>query len=323
VEVGRRVECTLAAGFLYGTISAASFSLGLTNVTVVMDSGALDATLSEVAFGTETLGNSALPAGVITPLYAVATGTDTYAAAISVPSYVTGQEYRIRFTNANTGAATLNINGLGAKSIVKNGGTALSAGDLPAGAVAELVYDGTNLQLIGSSSGSIIPMGSSGFGATGIGTASIQVGAVGTPASTVESTLFSYTLPANALDTNGQYLMIEAWGQWALNTHGKTSRLKFGATVIDIAEWDSGSNPATIRGWWLRAKVIRLGATSQQADGWSVYPTSTGVINGISVPRTLPAATLSGPVVIAVTGENDVATANDIVGFGLQVLYCS
>lgn len=82
---------------------------------------------------------------------ATASGTDTYTATPSpaVASYVTGQSYFITFTNANTGAATLNLNGLGAKAIRKTGTTALSSGDIKAGQVVELIYDGTNLQIIG------------------------------------------------------------------------------------------------------------------------------------------------------------------------------
>lgn len=93
-------------------------------------------------------------------LKGTAAGTDTYTATISVPSpgyttgitaissYVTGQRYFVTFTNANTGAATLNINSIGAKNI-RRGNAALAAGDIVAGQVVELIYDGTNLQIIG------------------------------------------------------------------------------------------------------------------------------------------------------------------------------
>lgn len=82
---------------------------------------------------------------------ATASGTDTYTASISpaITSYVTGQRFYITFTNANTGASTLNLNSLGAKSIVKQGSTALAANDIRAGQTLELIYDGTNLQIVG------------------------------------------------------------------------------------------------------------------------------------------------------------------------------
>ena len=52
---------------------------------------------------------------------ATASGTDTYTATLTTPpsAYVLGQVVDILFTNANTGAATINLNSLGAKSIVK------------------------------------------------------------------------------------------------------------------------------------------------------------------------------------------------------------
>jgi hypothetical protein len=62
-----------------------------------------------------------------------------------------GQSFKFLAAGANTGAATINISALGAKSIVKNGTTPLSAGDIVSGAIIQIVYDGTNFQLIGAS----------------------------------------------------------------------------------------------------------------------------------------------------------------------------
>lgn len=94
-------------------------------------------------------------------LSGTASGTDTYTVTISAPApgyttgitaptaYVTNQRYFIKFTNANTSASTLNINSIGAKSIVKQGSSALVASDIRAGQILELFYDGTNLQIVG------------------------------------------------------------------------------------------------------------------------------------------------------------------------------
>ena len=78
-----------------------------------------------------------------------AAGTDTYTATLApvIASYTTRAYYLIKFTNANTGAATLNLNALGAKNIKKEGTTALVSGDIPAGHVGILYYDGTNMVL--------------------------------------------------------------------------------------------------------------------------------------------------------------------------------
>lgn len=84
-----------------------------------------------------------------------ASGTDTYTATITPApaAYVSGKIYAVKFTNANTGAATINLNSLGAKSIKKNGSTALGSGDISAGQVYLLAYDGTNFQVTSSIGG--------------------------------------------------------------------------------------------------------------------------------------------------------------------------
>jgi hypothetical protein len=84
-----------------------------------------------------------------------ASGTDTYVASGGIASYVTGFTIFVKFTNANTGAATLNVNGLGAKAIKKSGTTALASGDISAGQILALQYDGTNFQVVGGGGGSV------------------------------------------------------------------------------------------------------------------------------------------------------------------------
>jgi hypothetical protein len=65
-------------------------------------------------------------------------------------AYAAGQRFAfINGAAANSGAATLNVNSLGAKDIRKgDGSTALASGDMPADAVVEVVYDGTQFVLI-------------------------------------------------------------------------------------------------------------------------------------------------------------------------------
>lgn len=84
-----------------------------------------------------------------------AAGTNTYTVTASpVPaSYVNGMFCRVTFTNANTGASTINFNGLGAKAIQFKG-SALTGGEIPTSATIELFYDGTQFQIIGAGGGS-------------------------------------------------------------------------------------------------------------------------------------------------------------------------
>lgn len=76
-------------------------------------------------------------------------GVDTITGSLSpaISSYAAGQKFSFVSAGANTGAVTININGLGAKSITKLGTTALAAGDIPSGAIVEIEYDGTQFQL--------------------------------------------------------------------------------------------------------------------------------------------------------------------------------
>lgn len=83
--------------------------------------------------------------------YAADTGAaNAYAIALTpaLTEHITGMPICFKATNANTGASTLNVNGLGAVSIKRLDGSALQAGDIPAGAVICVVYDGTNYQLL-------------------------------------------------------------------------------------------------------------------------------------------------------------------------------
>lgn len=66
-------------------------------------------------------------------------------------SYVAGKGVLIKVLNTNTGAATLNVNGLGAQAIVGSGGQALVGGELVAGSVYHLVYSTAGFRLLSES----------------------------------------------------------------------------------------------------------------------------------------------------------------------------
>lgn len=77
------------------------------------------------------------------------TAANTYTVTVNDPpsAYAAGQMFLVKFSHHNTGACTLNVNSLGAKSIVRNSGDALAANSILDGQLAILTYDGTNLQL--------------------------------------------------------------------------------------------------------------------------------------------------------------------------------
>ena len=82
--------------------------------------------------------------------YGVASGTNTYAVTISgVTAYTAGDAYTISFTNGNDDDSTININGLGAKLLVKEFDVQLTGGDIVSGQDLIIIYDGTNFQTLG------------------------------------------------------------------------------------------------------------------------------------------------------------------------------
>lgn len=79
--------------------------------------------------------------------------TDAYACSPTpaVAAYAAGLKVRLYAPTANTGAASLNISGLGAVAVKKVAGgvtTDLSDNDIRAGQYVELIHDGTNFQML-------------------------------------------------------------------------------------------------------------------------------------------------------------------------------
>jgi hypothetical protein len=101
--------------------------------------------------GRDADGEGALP-------YAADTGAaDAYAIALdpALSEYITGMPIFFKAANTNTGASTLDINGLGTKSIKKSTDVDLAAGDIKDGQIVLVVYDGTNFQTIGAAPTSV------------------------------------------------------------------------------------------------------------------------------------------------------------------------
>lgn len=67
----------------------------------------------------------------------------------ALTSYTAGLAFQFKATADNTGATTVNVNGLGTKTIKKNVSDDLDAYDIKNGQVVRIVYDGTNFQLQG------------------------------------------------------------------------------------------------------------------------------------------------------------------------------
>ncbi|MBI2591905.1 hypothetical protein HYW36_00245, partial [Candidatus Saccharibacteria bacterium] len=76
--------------------------------------------------------------------------SDTYVITLApaLTGYVAGQVIVFTVATANTGAATMNVNGLGAAALVKGNDAALANNDVIVNRTYIAVYDGTNFDLI-------------------------------------------------------------------------------------------------------------------------------------------------------------------------------
>jgi hypothetical protein len=103
------------------------------------------------ALASAQTGNAFYPATNLTPAYAADTGAANVMVATPVPcpiSLVTGSRFEVLPGHANTTTTpTLNICGLGAKTIVKFNAGALSANDILTTSIVDVIYDGTYMEL--------------------------------------------------------------------------------------------------------------------------------------------------------------------------------
>jgi hypothetical protein len=67
----------------------------------------------------------------------------------AIAAYAAGMTFRLKANFTNSGAATVNVSGLGAIAIKKRDGTvALASGDIVSGQEFEVIYDGANFQMV-------------------------------------------------------------------------------------------------------------------------------------------------------------------------------
>lgn len=150
-HVGRRLKFTVTAGTVYGRITVSAYTT-LTTVTVAMDgSQTLDSGLSAVSYAVLRNDVLSIPFRVAT-----ASGTDTYTASVGATRLVAGDEFRIKFTNANTSTTpTFNPDSLGAKTMKSQSGGALSAGQI--NGEHTLRYNGTDMIVLNAIASAALP----------------------------------------------------------------------------------------------------------------------------------------------------------------------
>lgn len=134
VQYPRRYQMTLVSGTTYdltpvtGTVTAAGTAVNTAHLQPI----------ENALFMTNNIFTNTSP-------------SDSYTISITgVSSYtdLTGVPILVKFTVANTGTATLNVNSLGAKSILKNVSSVLETGDISVNDLITLVYDGINFKIM-------------------------------------------------------------------------------------------------------------------------------------------------------------------------------
>lgn len=74
----------------------------------------------------------------------------TLTPGVAIPAYAAGQFFRFQASNTNTGVTTINISGLGVKTVKKgfSAGYDLLPGDIISGGIITVMYDGTYFRLL-------------------------------------------------------------------------------------------------------------------------------------------------------------------------------
>ena len=136
------------------------------------------------------------------------TGTDTLTGTVvpALSAYATGNQFSFLAANTNTGAVTINVDGIGAKAITRTGTTALVAGDMVAGQAVEIIYDGPRFQLVNGNSFTNLKV-SGTLGVTGIATFTAQPIVSSLTASLPVFTDASKGLVSNTMTGTGSVVM--------------------------------------------------------------------------------------------------------------------
>ena len=136
------------------------------------------------------------------------TGTDTLTGTVvpALSAYATGNQFSFLVANTNTGAVTINVDGIGSKAITRTGTTALVAGDMVAGQAVEIIYDGTRFQLVNGNSFTNLKV-SGTLGVTGVATFTAQPIVSSLTASLPVFTDASKGLVSNTMTGTGNVVM--------------------------------------------------------------------------------------------------------------------
>jgi hypothetical protein len=140
------------------------------------------------------------------------------------------------------------------------------------------------------------------------------------PASNIDSgtdDLITYSLPANMMKNNGDYLEVEGWGILATNNNNKTITINFGSQVI----YTTAANAANGGTWSFHAKIARLSPTTQEI-AVQFLSNNSDLQNDPQYPafRTIGTQDLTTAIIIKATGT---ATSNNDITQKIMIIKLS
>lgn len=123
---------------------------------------------------------------------------------------------------------------------------------------------------------------------------------------TGEDDLKSFTLPANSLAYNGDFVEVEMRIVVANNANQKRVRIYFGGTNI----FDTGATGlAILTAYDIRIHMVIVRTASNVQTGYLTYISQGGVLGGVGIDQT---KTDTADIIIKATGETNAASDNDV-----------
>jgi hypothetical protein len=204
-------------------------------------------------------------------------------------AYAAGQAFSFVANATNTGATTLNVNGLGAKNIVRgNGSTALAGGEIQSGALVSVVYDGTSFRMDAPTGWELIskasPSGASTIDITlPSGYAEFEVSYALTPSVDAQLIVRSSTDGTTFPSTGGDYATV-----YIFNNSTTTSSASSSGTAGGIIVAPPANGSSVMRGTFrinASEAFTVYGATSlvfDEAGSFWTQGTAGGIRNSVT-----------------------------------------
>lgn len=127
-----------------------------------------------------------------------------------------------------------------------------------------------------------------------------------------EDDLATYVLPASAMTTVGDTLIVSAWGTTANNANVKTLKMYFGTDLV----LTTILTPSQVSPWVVDANIVRTGVGAGRVVA---RLTQGGAVTIVDAESTSYAQTETAAITVKLTGE---ATANnDVQQFGMVVRF--